>query len=901
MSSVSARFSSRSIATRVMYGTAIVALLAFGVAAAASYLRSSQSLLAGARTTMEGLAELEAQRIAGDLAGAFDTNEALASALLAQRAGDGLSRAAASAIFKRQLETHPEWVGVGTLWEPEAFDGKDADFVAADGHDGTGRFMSYWAWSDGAPLQEALRDYEVPGAGDWYLRPRELKRPVVAEPYVYKIAGKDVLMTTLSTPVLDNGTYLGVMTVDFALQSLQERIAKLTPMDAGFVRLLTPAGVVIADQDAAAVGKPFAGAQAADVMKQIASGQSVFREATDAAGDAVMEAYVPLQIGKAQERFALGVVVPRAVLMQEARAVLWTVVMVGALGAVLLCGAVFWLLRRQVARPLAGAVRVADDIARGKLDSEIDAARSDEIGTLMKAMRSMQANLRERIERDAVVAKESLRIRTALEDVTTNVMIADADRTIVYANRPLMKMLTDVEQDLRRDLPAFDVRTVVGSSIDIFHKKPEHQSRMLAQLQGTHRAQISVGGRIMQLIINPVADADGQRIGYVVEWADRTNEVMVEQEVTRIVQAAVQGDLSGRIVETGKQGFLLGLSQQINGLLATIAGSVQSVSTVLQSLSKGDLTARMEGDFHGVFATMRDDANATVAQLTDIVGRIQDASTSINTAAGEIASGNSDLSRRTEQQAANLEETAASMEELTSTVRQNAESARQANQLAIGAASVASQGGDVVGKVVTTMTDIEQSSKKIAEIISVIDGIAFQTNILALNAAVEAARAGEQGRGFAVVASEVRTLAQRSANAAKEIKGLIENSVEKVSDGSALVNQAGATMAEIVASVQRVTDIMAEISAASQEQSAGIEQVNQTITQMDETTQQNAALVEEATAAARAMEEQAHALSDAVSTFRLDGHGTVARLVQERVTRIAAGGAQRAVAEPDLH
>ncbi len=240
------------------------------------------------------------------------------------------------------------------------------------------------------------------------------------------------------------------------------------------------------------------------------------------------------------------------------------------------------------------------------------------------------------------------------------------------------------------------------------------------------------------------------------------------------------------------------------------------------------------------------------------------------------------------------------MEELTSTVRQNAEHARQANQLAQGAAGVASQGGDIVGKVVTTMADIEASSKKIADIISVIDGIAFQTNILALNAAVEAARAGEQGRGFAVVASEVRTLAQRSAGAAKEIKGLIEDSVDKVSEGSQLVHQAGTTMGEIVTSVQRVTDIMAEISAASQEQSAGIEQVNQTVTQMDETTQQNAALVEEATAAARSMEEQATLLADAVAEFRTDARLAVpvTGKAPVRATPPAQPPRSRAVAQP---
>ena len=308
----------------------------------------------------------------------------------------------------------------------------------------------------------------------------------------------------------------------------------------------------------------------------------------------------------------------------------------------------------------------------------------------------------------------------------------------------------------------------------------------------------------------------------------------------------------------------------LNRLMETADHSLSAVSTLLQAIASGDLTHRMEGDFRGVFATMSEDANATVAQLTDIVSRIQQASTAINTASTEIAAGNGDLSRRTEQQAANLEETAASMEELTSTVRQNAEHARQASELASGASRVAGQGGGVVGKVVETMGGIEASSRRIGDIISVIDGIAFQTNILALNAAVEAARAGDQGRGFAVVASEVRTLAQCSASAAKEIKGLIEDSVAKVAQGSALVDQAGQTMSEIVSSVERVSNVIGEISAASQEQASGIEQVNQAVSQMDETTQQNAALVEEATAAARSMEDQSVQLATAVAVFKVN-------------------------------
>ncbi|RBC90236.1 chemotaxis protein, partial [Xanthomonas oryzae pv. oryzae] len=384
----------------------------------------------------------------------------------------------------------------------------------------------------------------------------------------------------------------------------------------------------------------------------------------------------------------------------------------------------------------------------------------------------------------------------------------------------------------------------------------------------------------------------------------KQNLATMNTEIKQLAQAAANGDFTARGNAEQFQFDFRVMVESLNTLMATADGNLQSLSGLLQSIAAGDLTARMSGDFHGVFAQMRDDANATATQLAEIVNGIKQSAVSIKGAASEIASGNQDLSQRTEQQAASLEETAASMEELTSTVKQNAENARQANQLAIGAASVASQGGEIVSKVVQTMSGIEASSKKIADIISVIDGIAFQTNILALNAAVEAARAGEQGRGFAVVASEVRTLAQRSSGAAKEIKELIDDSVQRVTDGSVLVHSAGTTMGEIVASVQRVTDIMGEISAASQEQSAGIEQVNQTVTQMDETTQQNAALVEEATAAARSLEEQAVGLTQAVAVFKTE-HGTtsdartapVAKVAQAVRAKLATAG-RTAAAKP---
>ena len=507
------------------------------------------------------------------------------------------------------------------------------------------------------------------------------------------------------------------------------------------------------------------------------------------------------------------------------------------------------MLCRNISRPVDMMIGHLGKMAQGDYTSQINVMRHDEIGGLTEALKSMQIRAGVDFTETKRMNVENLRIRNALDIASSAIMIADTMGMIIFLNQK--------------------VREILAGEKDETAMRQALKNRLASLDQPQEMDNVKVNGRVYSLKLTPVMNADGTRAGATIEWLDRTQELTVEKEVVEIVQAAVAGDFSKRLPLADKEGFFRQLAEGINRLMETTAQGLNDLAGMLDALAKGDLTQTITRQYQGMFGQLKEDANQTVTQLTDIIGQIKEAAELIGTGSKEIADGNVDLSQRTEEQAANLEETAASMEQLTSTVKQNADNARQANQLASSASEVAVKGGEVVSQVVDTMSAINESSKKVVDIISVIDGIAFQTNILALNAAVEAARAGEQGRGFAVVATEVRTLAQRSAAAAKEIKELIGNSVHKVEDGTQLVDEAGKTMQEVVLSVKRVTDIMGEISAASQEQSLGIEQVNQAVTQMDEITQQNAALVEQAAAASESMREQAEQMIRAVATFRL--------------------------------
>ena len=521
-----------------------------------------------------------------------------------------------------------------------------------------------------------------------------------------------------------------------------------------------------------------------------------------------------------------------------------------------------FLISRGVSKPL---VKMADVLIELTKDHIVDVPytnRGDEVGDIAKATEIFKQSIAQKVV--------NLRARSALDVVSSNVMVADEDYNVVYVNSTLQEMLREAESEVRKVLPQFNSSKLIGVNMDVFHKDPAHQRKIMDEITERRESRIEIGGLKFKHIATPVIDQHGKRAGTVVEWRNETIELAIEEEIDNIVKAAVDGDFGNRVPLEGKKGFMLNLATAMNSLCENTGRTLDDLARMMSALAGGDLTQRIKANYHGMFGKLKDDTNTMADQIGSIIADIKASAHEVTNASAEISTSTTDLSQRTEEQAASLEETSASMEEISATVKKNAENAHEANQSAITTRDLADRGGQVAAKAVDAMAKIEDSSRKISDIIGVIDEIARQTNLLALNAAVEAARAGEAGRGFAVVASEVRSLAQRSSQAAKDIKDLITNSSGQVKEGVDLVNKAGASLHEIVESIKKVSELVADIANAGAEQASGIEQVNKALTQMDDVTQQNSALVEENAATAKTLEHQAKAMDERVSFFRFD-------------------------------
>jgi methyl-accepting chemotaxis protein len=474
---------------------------------------------------------------------------------------------------------------------------------------------------------------------------------------------------------------------------------------------------------------------------------------------------------------------------------------------------------------------------------------------------------------DRRIANENLRIRNALDKCSTNVMIANAANEIIYMNETVTAMMSRNQAELQKSLPQFDAGKLMGRSIDVFHKNPSHQHNLLANLRSTYRTQISVGELTFSLSASPILDASGTRMGTVVEWEDRTNEVATEKEVADLVQAAAQGEFSGRLSLEGKSGFFANLSSGMNQLLDTSEQGLNDVAEVLAAFASGNLTRRIEREYAGLFGKVKDSANATAENLTRVIGEVRAASDALTGAANQVSATAQSLSQAASEQAASVEETTSQIDVMSASIGQNSDNAKVTDGMAAKTSKEAVDGGGAVSQTV-------QAMKQIAAKIGIVDDIAYQTNLLALNAAIEAARAGEHGKGFAVVAAEVRKLAERSQLAAKEIGDLAGSSVSTA-------ERAGKLLEAIVPSIQKTSELVQEIAAASAEQSESVVQIGGAMGQLSKATQQNASASEELAATSEELSGQAEQLQQSIAFFDIGDDAPPVR------SRHEMGGSER--------
>lgn len=810
-------------------------VIGFAIALTAITIQSRLLLTDEASTIAQGVARYYAQIAKTQLEHPLNEAKTLAGIFAKLKKQGMTDRKIYNDILKQVLEDNPNFLAVYTAWEPNALDGQDSAYINQTGHDQTGRFIPYFNRGNGLINLEPLKDYaNMDSSGDYYFLPKKKRQPVLLDPYNYKVNGTDVLMTSMVVPIVINGEFVGIVGVDIALSTLNEIFNKVKPFgERSYIALFSNNGTFVAYPKTEMIGKHVTETKVA-TREEAAFFADRFKK-----GERAMMRFSkvdfyyfsePFTVGQTETPWATSIVLPESEILAKVTRIQFLIIFIASLVLCSLTAILIIAIRRIIHRPLKRIMEILGNLAQHghfKLDDRHATYFSnDEFGKLHKHIYALTDQL------DRVISE----VNHVMSDVAQGVFTRRID---IRATGDLELLKNNTNNSINK------LQSSMDSVIEV----------MEALQQGDFKKRVS-------------QQTEGH-FKYAVDQAMENMEVFFN-EINDVMQNMAKGQLTNNFVNTTVSGDLHQLKQNINQTIETVTNILNEMNHAVSAMAQGNLSHQLSHNYSGDFDKLTTNFNLSIKSLIQLVQRIFAVSDGMTSASRQIALGNADLASRTAVQASNLEETATSIEVLVEHVEKNAQNAQRANQLVLNSQTVAKRGGVAVEKIIGSMTDIAQGSHKIRDIISVIDSIAFQTNILALNASVEAARAGEQGRGFSVVANEVRILAQRSASAAKDIKELIQSTLAKIESGNKLASGAGETMAAIVSAVEEITMIMHDISRASTEQSESIQQIKNAIQQMSTMTQQNATLVEEVASTSGALDGQSDDLTQAISVFHFE-------------------------------
>lgn len=735
-------------------------------------------------------------------------------------------------ILHDVLEKNKDILGMWVIYEPNALDGRDKEFIDKPGHDKTGRYIPYFNRGAGDIKLEALTDYDKEGAGDYFLIPKRTKKMAIIEPYLYKVNGQEVLMTSISMPLIENGVVIGVVGIDFSLKEYAKFCETIRPLGVGYINVASNNGTYICNQLPDLIGKnikdnthlsPEAQQEILQVVKEGKTFDLIDKE------HGYLRSVRPMDIGNLGKPWMVSTVIPLNEVAKEVNTLTQTVIITAVSSVITIALLIIILVNKIIQHPLSVLQQLIQKISHtGQFHHRAAFQSSDEFGILVQSVNELSASLESTFKE-------------------TNVVM-----TAVTKGDFSKRIMVNVKGDIR------DLKENVNISIETIAKTMDDlTSVMVALMNGDFSKRIhrTMEGQFQVMFEH--ANTSMQTLEHIIV------------DINQTMSASAQGDFSKRI-EVDAMGQLANLKDNINNSTLLIAQTIHEVNQVMKQLAVGNLIIQIDpSQYQNAFQSLMHNIQQATFSLRDLIIKVVQSVHVINTGTAEIALGNTDLATRTSEQASSLEQTTSSLESVLDKVNLNTASAKEASHSAQHSMEVAEQGGQVVEEIMMTIQDIAASSQKINEIITIIDNISFQTNILSLNAAVESARAGEAGRGFAVVANEVRTLAQRSANSAKDIGLLITQTVNKISNASQRVERAGNTMHSIVQAVQNVSTMMAQIVHSSVEQAESIQQVKIAVDQLNSITQHNASLVEQISATSESLEQQTVDLQNTTRAFQI--------------------------------